>query len=144
MSRSKKKASPVTEATPEVTITPETITAEAVPAEAEAVPSDAVPVEPPKRRDSVSNEDLYAAYKTAIENGLTVTQLAESVKMNEASMSARISTLRSELKAKGATPEQVSLLLPSLTRKKGSGRPNTKGGFLDSLLASLTPAPPAE
>jgi hypothetical protein len=83
------------------------------------------------------SNDFHSQYMESVQAGDTMPQFAARVGLKVGSAIARVSSIRGELRKKGATEEEVNKLFPSLTRVAGSGRAKSKSDFIDALLAKV-------
>jgi|688.fasta_scaffold97298_6 hypothetical protein len=95
------------------------------------------------KRVDVSGEQFRQAYMESVKAGENMPQFAARVGLKVGSAIARLSNIRASLKERGATPEQIALVFPSLTRVVGSGRTKSKTAFIDTLMDEIATAPPA-
>jgi len=88
-------------------------------------------------KTEVSGTDFHSQYMESVNAGDTMPMFAARVGLKVGSAIARVSSIRGELRKKGATEEEVNKLFPSLTRVAGSGRAKSKSDFIDALLAKV-------
>lgn len=88
-------------------------------------------------RVEVHGEAFKSKYDESYNLGENIHQFSARVGLKVGSCIARISKIKSELRNRGLTKEQIETIFPKLQRVSGSGRKSRNEDFINKLVAKV-------